>query len=195
MKNLIAVALVVLGTGVAAQTPAASPAKKELVAKILQLQQPGIEGLARNLASQPAQLLAQRAGNLMQQRIPPDKREPIAKEIQADLKKYADEAVPLLRDRARKLAPATIGPLLEEKFTEDELRQIVAILESPVNRKFQQMDGEMQKALAEKLVVDAKSVMDPKIKTLEQNINTRLGLPATPAASGGTAAPARAASN
>ena len=195
MKRVFAVALLVLGTAVHAQT---SATKKELVARVLQLQQPGIEALARGLAEQPAAILMQRAGTVMQTRIPPDKREPIAKDIQADVKKYADEAVPLLRERAAKLAPTTIGPMLDERFTEDELKQLVAIIESPVNRKFQQMGGEMQKALSDQLVVETKGLMEPKIKGLEQSIATRLGLPAAPAASAGPGAPkapAKAASN
>ena len=80
MKRVFAVALLVLGAAVYAQT---SATKKELVARVLQLQQPGIEALARGLAEQPAAILMQRAGTLMQTRIPPDKREPIAKDIQA----------------------------------------------------------------------------------------------------------------
>ena len=195
MKRVFAVALLVLGTAVHAQT---SATKKELVARVLQLQQPGIEALARGLAEQPAAILMQRAGTVMQTRIPPDKREPIAKDIQADVKKYADEAVPLLRERAAKLAPTTIGPMLDERFTEDELKQLVAIIESPVNRKFQQMGGEMQKALSDQLVAETKGLMEPKIKGLEQSIATRLGLPAAPAASaapGAPKAPAKAASN
>lgn len=195
MKRVFAVALLVLGTAVHAQT---SATKKELVARVLQLQQPGIEALARGLAEQPAAILMQRAGTVMQTRIPPDKREPIAKDIQADVKKYADEAVPLLRERAAKLAPTTIGPMLDERFTEDELKQLVAIIESPVNRKFQQMGGEMQKALSDQLVAETKGLMEPKIKGLEQSIATRLGLPEAPAASaapGAPKAPAKAASN
>lgn len=195
MKKLFAVALLLLGVAVYAQTPAA---KKELVTKVLQLQQPGIDGIARGMAEQPAAVLLQQAGNIMQTRIPPEKREAIAKDIQADVKKYADEAVPLLRDRATKLAPTTIGAILDERFTEEELKQLVAVFESPVNRKFQQMVGEMQKALAEKLVADTKGMMDPKIKALDQSIALHLGLaPAAGAASRPAAAkaPAKAASN
>ena len=197
MKRVIAVALLVLGMAAGAQT---SVAKKELVAKVLLLQQPGVEALARGMAEQPAAVLLQRAGSVMQTRIPPDKREPIAKDIQADVKKYIDESVPLLRERANKLAPATLGTMLDERFTEDELKQLVAIMESPVNRKFQQMGGEMQKALSDKLVAETKGLMEPKIKALELSIATRLGLPVNAPANGASVpgqarAPAKAASN
>ena len=159
-----------------------SAAKNELVVKILQLQRPAIEGLATVLAQQPAQQMMQQAGIALQTRIEKDKREAIAKEIQADLKKYADDVVPLVRERAVKLAPASIGVLLEEKFSEDELRELIKIMESPVNKKFAQLNGDMQKTLSEKLVTETRSLVAPKVQALEQSVAKRLGItPAAPA--------------
>lgn len=174
-----------------AQPPSpAAAGKKELVARIIKLQQPGIEAMARDLAQQPALQLLERADQALPMRVAPDKREAVGREIQADIKKYVDEAVPLVRDRAVKLAPTTIGPLLEEKFTEDELKQVVAIIESPVYGKFQQLGGDMQKALLEKLVADTRGAVEPKVKTLELTVGKRLGV--TPPPGGGAAAPAPA---
>ena len=177
-------------------TPSATqstPAKKELVAKILLLQQPSIEGIATVLAQQPAAQMMQGANVALQSRIAPDKREAVAKEIQADIKKYVDEAVPLLRERAVKLAPSALGPLLEERFSEDELKQLIAIMESPVNRKYGQMNGELQKALGDKLVTETRSLIEPKVKVLDASSGKRLGLPLA-AAGGAAASPAGAAS-
>lgn len=183
-------------------TTPSTPAKKELVAKILLLQQPSIEGIATLLAQQPAAQMMQAANAALQSRIAPDKREAVAREIQADVKKYMDEAVPLLRERAVKLAPSALGPLLEEKFSEDELKQLIAIMESPVNRKYGQMNGELQKALGDKLVMETRSLIEPKVKELDASIGKRLGLaPApgggaasSPAAPGSAKPPAKAAS-
>jgi hypothetical protein len=175
MKKVLLVALLALATGAQAESTAA---KKELIAKVLQLQQPGIEQAGQALAERPALMLMQQAGPVLQSKVAADKREAIAKEIQADVKKYVDEAVPMLRDRAVKIAPAVIGPMLDEKFTEDELKQLIAIIESPVNRKFIQMGGDLQKVLVEKLVAETKGVIEPKVKLLEQSVSNRLGLPA-----------------
>lgn len=174
----------------AAPPAASSPAKKDLVARILKLQQTGIESMARSLAEQPAAELMERAGAALPARVAADKREAVAKEIQADVKKYVDEAVPLVQRRAVALAPGTIGALLEEKFSEDELRQIVAIVESPTYTKFQQLGGDMQKVLAEKLVNDTRPTIEPKVKALEQTVARRLGVTPPAAAAPGTAAPA-----
>lgn len=187
MKKAIVAALLIAASVVHAQSTAT---KKELVAKVLQLQQPAIEMVARAMAEQPAQLLVQRAGPILQQRIPPDKRQAVAQEIQGDVKRYVEETVPMVRERAVALAPSTIGVLLDERFTEDELKQLIAIIESPVNRKFQQLGGDMQKSLTTKLVAETKSVIEPKVRALDRAVGQRLGLPPPSAR-----APASAASN
>ena len=108
----------------------------------------------------------------------------VAKEIEADARKYMDETYPLVRDRAIKLAPSTLGALLEEKFTEDELKQVLAFLESPAVNKFQQLSQEMQKSLAEKLVAETQQQVEPKVRSLEQSIGKRLGVSAAAPAQG-----------
>ena len=188
MKNPIIRALIgasVLGlVGLAsAQTPpASSPAKKELVARLLKLQQPEIEALARQLAEQPAAQLFARAGAALPSRVAPDKRQAVAKEIEADAKKYADEAVPVVRAAALKLAPSTVGSLLESEFTEDELKQIVALFESPAYAKYRNKSDAMQKALMEQLIPEVKDILEPKIMALGKTIGKRLGVTEPPAA-------------
>ncbi len=169
-------------TPAASATPA-SPAKKELVQKLLVLQQPGIEQVARGLVERPALQMMQEAGQVLQRQIAPDKREAIGKQVEADVKKYVEEATPLVRERAIKLAPTTIGPILEEKFSEDELKQLIAWLESPINKKYAQIGPEMQTAFVQKLVVDARPVVDPKLQALDAKVRSTLGLPAPGAAS------------
>lgn len=193
-KSLLLAALLAAGMTAQAQTaaPAApsSPAKKELVNRILKLQQPGIEAMARQLAEEPAAEMLARAEPALAARVAPDKQEAVAKEIQADARRYVDEAAPIVRDRAIKLAPTTVGAVLEEKFTEDELKQVAAFLESPVYVKFQKMGGDMQRALVEKLVADTRPTVEPKVRALEQSIAKRLGVPATNAQGAAPAAPA-----
>jgi len=187
MNKLTLLGLLLAATFAQAQTPTptasqpSSPAKKELVARILVLQQPGIEQTAQALVERPAVMLQQQAGVALQTRVPPDKREAAAKLVQDDLKKYVDEVGPQVRQQAVKLAPSTIGTLLESKFTEEELKQLIAIIESPVNRKYQQLGGEMQNALGQKLVAQTQSTVEPKVKALEQSVAKHLGLPTAPA--------------
>jgi hypothetical protein len=193
---VLTVSFLLAAAAAQAQTPAtpSSPAKKDLIARILKLQQPGIENMARSLVEQPAAELMGNAADALPARVAKDKQDATAKQIQGDVQKYLDEAVPLAQDRAVKLAPSTIGALLEQRFTEDELKQIVGIIESPVYMKFQKMGDEMQQHLIEKLVADTKPAIEPKVRALQQTIAKRLGVPG-PAASGGSAprAPAKPA--
>ena len=179
-------------TGAPAASANSSPAKKELVAKVLKLQQPAIDGLARDVARETAQRVLQAAGQAMMG-VPPDKQEALGKQVQADVKAFYDDAEPRLRDAAAKLSPTTLGPMLEEKFTEDELKQLITMLEAPIYRKYQSMGGEMQKALMEKLVADTRPAVEPKLKALQEAVSKRLGLE-PPASSKKPTAPAAKAS-
>ena len=194
MKKLILTVLLSSAVLANAQTAApattASPAKKELVQKLMVLQQPGIENMARNLVEQPAMAMMQAAGRALQS-VPADKREATGKTIETDVKKYVEESVPSVRARAIKVAPSTIGVAMEEKFTEDELKQLVAWLESPVNKKYAQLGPEIQNGFTQKLVAEARPTIEPKIQALEARVRATLGVPTADAASG--AAPKAAA--
>ena len=200
MKRMIVLALLVSATMAHAQSasasaPASAPApgsaaKKELVQKVLMLQQPGIENIARTLVEQPAGQMMQAAGRALQQQVSAEKREGVGKAIEADVKKYVDESYPTVRERAVKIAPSTIGAVLEEKFNEDELKTLVAWLESPVNKKYLQLGPEMQNVFMQKLVAEVRPALDPKLQALEGKVRAALGVPATPP--GAAAAPASA---
>lgn len=177
----------------AAVVHAQDSSKKELVQKLLVLQQPGIEQVSRGLVERPAVQMMQQVAPVIQQRVPPDKREALGKQIEAEVKKYVEESVPLVREKAIKLAPTTIGPILEEKFSEDELKQLIAWFDSPVNRKYQQLGPEMQNAFVQKLVPDARPLVDPKLQALEGRVRALIA-PAIAPASGAAPAAARAGS-
>ena len=197
---LLSAALVAAGmthaqTAAPAPTPAAtpaSPAKKELVVRLLKLQQPGIEAMARQLVEQPARQMLQQAGPALQ-RLPAERREAVARDIEADVRKYFEESAPVVAARAVNLAPSTIGPLLEERMSEDELREVITILESPANRKFQGMAGDMQRAIGEKLIAETRGEIEGKVRALDQIVARRLGIspPAAAASGARPAAPAK----
>ena len=203
MKRLIVAALCSSAGLVLAQPTASAPAapasaaapapvsaaKKELVQRLLQLQQPGIEGMARSLVEQPAIQLTQAASRALQQ-VAPDKRDAVGKTVDADIHKFVEDSVPLARERALKLAPTTIGAVIEEKFSEEELKQLIAWFSSPVSRKFSQLGQEMQSGFSQKLVAEMRPILEPKLQLLENKVRADLGLSAPPA--GEASSPAKA---
>ena len=173
----------------AASTPASappiSPAKKAVIAHIVQLQQPIVDNMARQLAEQPAARLLQQLGPLLQARVPAERREAVAKDVQADVKAYVDDVYPLLQKRATAIAPTAFGSVLDDKLSVAELKEVEAFLQSPAVRKYQAAGGDMQRSLAEKLVAETRSTVEPKLHALEQTATKRLGIdPTAPAASG-----------
>ncbi|MCE4539334.1 DUF2059 domain-containing protein [Pelomonas sp. P7] len=169
-----------LAAGTALADP--SPAKKALIDKIVALQQQGLaEGLAANIIQGPLSQLTQ-AGRAALQQVPADKREATAKAMDGDLKKFVEENVPYLKDKISKAVPNTASALLDERFNEDELKQILAWAESPVSQKFGLASVELQKAVAQKVMSEAGPTLDGRLKTLQANLAKQLGLQPPPAA-------------
>ena len=186
------IATLVGAAGLSQAQSTSSPAKKELTQKLLRMQQSDFEGLARALAEQSVAQFGQQAGAVLQNRVPAEQRDVVAKEIQAEFRKFGADVNPMLRDRVIKLAPSVVGPVLEAKLSEDEIRQLISALESPGFRKFQQLTPEMQRTLSEKLVADTKTLVEPRIKALEQAVTAKLNkaMQAAPSASTPNAATA-----
>lgn len=168
--------------------------KKEQVQKILSLQQSGLDELAKSVAEQPARQMAGGVRQVMAQAVPEDKREATAKQVDAEIKKYVESATPIVRSAATKLTQSVVAPMLEEKFSEDELKQLVVMLDSPVLKKYQAAMPEFTQTLLEKLMTEARPQVTPKIQQLETNIRKILDTATGGKLSGGgQPAPASAA--
>ena len=178
LRAILSIALILIALTSESTSAQTSEAKKELITQLLQLQRAGIEQMARSLAEQPAALAVQNVRMHLVTRVPPERREALGKAADAEIKKYLDDAIPMLRTKAVQFAPSTVGKVLDEKFSEDELRQLIAFIDSPLNRKFQAATGDLQKALMQKLEADAKPELEPKVRALDNNLARALGLPA-----------------
>lgn len=187
--------LAVLATLMAAGTSgwAQTDAKAALVKQLLEVQRPAIEGIARGLVEQSMSPIAQGGGQYLQTSVAADKREALSKAADAELNKYRTEAYPILRDKALELAPVTVGPLLQQNFNEDELRQLIAWLGSPLNKKYAELNPQMGNALTSRLVADVRPVIEPKLQALETSVANVLGVPANGAAPSAAPAAARKA--
>ena len=187
-KAAIGVAIAVAAAGAQAQT------KQELVNKVLQLQKPALEATARAVVERPAAQLMQAAGNALQMRVPLEKREATGKTIEADVRKFVDDSVPALQKRAIEIAPTTLGAEMQEKFSEDELKQLIAWLESPTNRKYQQVFPAMQNAYLQKLSGEASSLFEERLKALQQKVQATIASASASGSGGGASSAPRPSS-
>ncbi|PTT75968.1 hypothetical protein DBR42_27800, partial [Pelomonas sp. HMWF004] len=83
--------------------------------------------------------------------------------------------------------------LLDERFNEEELKQVLAWAESPVSQKFGMASVELQKAIAQKVMAEAAPTLEGRLKTLQGSLSKQLGLQPPPAATPKPAASAPAA--
>ena len=162
---------------------AQSATKKELIGKLLTLQQPAIDTTARTIAEQQPMQLAAYAQKVIVQNVPEDKRQATAQAVDAEIKKYMATAGPAIQASATKLAQSSMSPILDEKFTEDELKNLVGILESPVLKKFQGLLPELTNNLMDKIIADARPTVDPSLNQFAANVRQIL------ASAAGNAAP------
>jgi hypothetical protein len=180
--------LALLTAALAGSSLALAQDKAALIKQFIDLQRPGIEALARGLVEQSSAPIARAGGQYLQQQIPEEKREAAAKAANAELKKYFDEAFPIVRDKAQALAPGALSPLMEQSFSEEEMKQLLAWITSPLSKKYQELNPKLQNALTEKLVNETRATIEPKLVALDGSVAKALGAPANPEAA---AAPAK----
>jgi hypothetical protein len=172
-RTLLLIALLSCAAGTAlAQAAGAADDKQPLVQRLLQLWH--VEDTALKMVQRPALEAIQQARIALQGRVSAQKQEAAMKEIAADVQKYIDETTPLVRDSSQRLKPEVIGPLLAQNFSADELRQLIALLESPVKKKFEQLVPQMERAFGEQVAAQNRAAVDPKLKAMQEAVGLKL---------------------
>jgi hypothetical protein len=149
-----------------------SPEKQKLIDQVIDLWH--IEDLAVAMAQRPAASALEQSRIALQGRVSAEKQEATLKDIAKDVQKYVDEATPIARDNALRLKKPVLEPLLAQNFSDDELRQLIALLQSPVKKKFEQLVPSFEKAYGEKVSAQAAPQIDPKIKALTESVGIKL---------------------
>ena len=174
IRSLVSfLALLAIAHGALAQQAAAvSPEKQKLVQRVLALWH--VEDAAIVMVQRPAANAIEQSRIALQGRVTGAKQDAALKDIATDVQKYIDEATPIARDNAVRLKEPTLGPLLAQNFSEDELRQLIALLESPVKKKFETLVPQMERAYGEKVATESRGAIDPKLQAMTQSVGTKL---------------------
>jgi hypothetical protein len=153
-----------------------SPAKRSLVQKVVELQMPGIDGFARSVLRETISPMLTTANQLLNTQVPADRRQATRKAIEDEVKKYFDTSDALMRDKTRAVAKEMLPAAINQQFSEDELRQLITWLESPVSRKYAQLQPQVQQALGRKVVTDVRQTLQPRAAELERAVIRHLNL-------------------
>ena len=176
MTRLSLIAALLIAT-LLAPAAHAQQSKKDLIAKVLQLQKAQHEQFGQSLANQPLQQLIPQAMQLLRTKVPEDKREATGKAMDAELKAYFTDVSPKLQASAAKHAAELVGAKLET-FSEAELRQLLQFMESPVIKRYNQISGDIPATLAQRIAAEQRGMLEARVRLLETRLADLLGLKA-----------------
>jgi hypothetical protein len=164
-----------------AQASAPAPVdaeKQKLVDRVLTLWHP--ETIAVVMVQRPAgDAMEKSAIALQTAHVPRERIDATMKDIATDVQKYVDTATPVAVASARRNVGPTVGPLLARNFSVDELRQLIAMLESPVKGKFEKFVPQMETAIGQKVQADIGAEINQDIQAMTQAVGTKLRVAAT----------------
>ena len=171
MQRLLIVTLASLACATAG-AQAVSADKQKLIDRVLTLWH--VEDAVLAMVQRPAVRALEQSRVVLQGRVAANKQEATLRDVTTDVQKYLDEATPIARASAVKLKAATLAPLLAQNFSDEELKQLIALLESPVRKKFEQLAPQLEKAFGEKIQADAGPAIDPKLKVMTEAVGLKL---------------------
>ena len=162
----------------AAPLPAPDAEKQKVIDRILEVFHPEIGVLK---AVQRPGLEAMQKSNIAMEtaRVAPERREKALKDISTDVQKYLDTTTPIATASAKKYTNPSVGPILAKNFTLEELRQIEAILESPLKARFEKLIPDMENAVGQKVQADIAPQVNQHVKVMTEAVGTKLRVAAT----------------
>lgn len=171
MGSLVVAAALTSVLGSAHAQPV-SEEKQKLIQKVLTLWHP---------EEVPVMMVQRRATDAMTQsrialqgKVTNEKRDATMRDIATDVQKYVDEVTPLAKDSAKRQLNPVIAPMLAQNFTEEELKQIVTFLESPIKKKFEQFIPQAEKAIGTKVAEETHVAIEAKGQAMTQAVGLKL---------------------
>jgi hypothetical protein len=168
-----AAAALVFNVAAHAQTAAPiDPEKQKLIDHLLTIYHPETRVIVE--AQHVGTSAMEQASIGLQGRVSKQKHEEAMKDIGTDVQKYVDTATPLVQNSAKKLVGPSVGPILAQNFSNEELKQLIAVFESPVNAKFQKLEPDMERAVGEKVTSDVGPELNKEITALKTSVGMKM---------------------
>ena len=149
-----------------------APAKQALVQRVLDKM--GLESVGLQMLQTPVADMLRQSRVVVQSRVPADKQDALMKDVTAEATKFVEQEAPALRASTHAIVQSSVAPLLAQKFSEDELKQLAGILESPVLAKFETIVPEMKRAVGENVARAQGAQIQPKMTELQNRVGLKL---------------------
>lgn len=167
MKKLIAT-LAIAGLACTTALAQSASSKTEMAARVVALQQgPELDRLVAQLAGSTTQELIANWGPKLESNVPKARQQKASEDLNAELKKYADDTNRLIAKQVQKVSTEVLVPAYAERFTQDELQQIAAFFESPVIRKYQAAAPELGNVFIQRLIETSRADVVARAKQFD----------------------------
>ena len=185
MKKII-YSLALAGTVFSAATFAQTADPKiELATKVVAIQQgPELDRLVQQLSGGATQELIASWGPKLDASVPKAKQQKASDDLNVELKKYSDDANKLISKQVSKVSADTLVPAYVEKFSLEELKQLLAFFESPAIKKYQSTAPELGNLFVQKLIEASRSDVMARAKQFDDAAVKIVGNSPAPAAPG-----------
>ena len=167
---------------------AQNDAKRALANKLVQLQLktdgPAITDQLTNSAVQP---IVAGWSQRLDETVPPARQKEVRDKLDVELKKFADSTHKSIEAQVGKAPEAAMVPIFMEKLSEEEMKTIIAYMESPASAKLQALGADATDAWAKRIIDSTRSQVEASAKTFESAAD-RIVKAAAGGASGAAAA-------
>jgi uncharacterized protein len=159
--------------------------KTEWATKVVALQQgPELDRLVQQLSGGATQELIASWGPKLEASVPKAKQQKASEDLNVELKKYSEDANKLIAKQVNKVSTDTLVPAYMEKFTLEELKQLVAFFESPAIKKYQSTAPELGNIFVQKLIEASRTDVMARAKQFDDAAVKIVGSAPAPAAPG-----------
>lgn len=174
-----ALTLVVCATSLAqAQT---SDAKTQLAKRIIAAQDGAeMEHMLEQLAGTAVEPVVQKWGERLTA-LPANKQQSATEKLDAELKKYNTDLIKLISVQATKERASTLPAAYVSRFSEDELKQLAALMEAPVFKKYQTVAPELGNTFVKAIVDASRSAVEARTKAFDTTAAGIVGASPAPA--------------
>jgi hypothetical protein len=169
---LVAAGLTLAGSACAQATPGVPPEKQALVNRVLAKM--ALDTVGLQMLQAPVAEMLRQSRVVVTSRVPAEKQEAVMKDITAEASKFLEQEAPPLRASTQAVVKSSVAPLLAQKFSTEELKQLADVLESPVLAKFETLVPEMKKTVGDNVAKANAAQIQPKMTELQNSVGLRL---------------------
>jgi len=173
MSAICVAAGLALAGSAGAQNAASVPAEKQAPVKRV-LAKMALDSVGMQMLQAPVAEMVRQSRVVITSRVPTEKQEAAMKDVTDEANKFIEQEAPSLRASTQAVVQASVAPLLAQKFSTEELKQLADILESPLLAKFESLVPEMKRTVGENVAKANAAQIQPKMTELQNRVGLRL---------------------